>query len=433
MTKPAMANPATPSNATSTLADSRSPDPTGSTALDASPAAATVQNHRIFATSAALTLVAVMLLGVWQVAAAVRTGLEYPNSLLDFREGRMTAAIEKQIDHKLPAREGMIAVANSLRYKLVHGGGDQVRLGRDDWLFLTDEIRYYPNADANLTARVDLLGQTQARLAEQGITLIVALVPDKARMYPQYLADGSLPAYTQTRYAQALAGLRAKGVIAIDLIAYLSYQSIRNGLVGGVAGGTVDGAAGFNYYRTDTHWNMVGAQAAARAVAATVKSTLQAKNASLETVTFATQASGPALQRAGDLIKLMGLSSVSNFWRPRPDNEAPQATEETGGSGSGGAAGGLLGDAAAPPVTLLGTSYSLRGNFHGHLQQALSVKVLNTAKDGGGFLQAATEYFKDDAFKISKPQVIVWELPERFLSAPLEQEATWLASVGLVR
>jgi alginate O-acetyltransferase complex protein AlgJ len=432
MTKPALAHPATPSNATSTLGETSSPDSTGSTAVDASPAAATVRNHRIFATSAAATLVAVMLLGVWQVTAAVRTGLEYPDTLLDFREGRMTQTIEKQIDHKLPAREGLIVVANSLRYKLVHGGGDQVRLGRDDWLFLTDEIRHYPKADANLAARVALLGQTQARLAEQGIALVVALVPDKARMYPQYLADGSLPDYTQTRYAQALAGLRAKSVVAVDLIAALSDQPSRNGMLGGMSGGTVVDTTGFNYYRTDTHWNMLGAQAAAQAVAATVKSVLQAKNINLEGSTFATQATGPALERAGDLIKLMGLSTVPNFWRPRPDNEAPQATEETGG-GSGGAAGGLLGDAAAPPVTLLGTSYSLRGNFHGHLQQALSAKVLNTAKDGGGFLQAATEYFKDDAFKTSKPQVIVWELPERFLSAPLEQEATWLASVGLTR
>jgi alginate O-acetyltransferase complex protein AlgJ len=73
----------------------------------------------------------------------------------------------------------------------------------------------------------------------------------------------------------------------------------------------------------------------------------------------------------------------------------------------------------------------MRGNFHGHLQQALSAKVLNMAKDGGGFLQAMTDYLKDDAFKQSKPKLIVWELPERMLRLPLDGEKDWLARVGL--
>jgi alginate O-acetyltransferase complex protein AlgJ len=122
------------------------------------------------------------------------------------------------------------------------------------------------------------------------------------------------------------------------------------------------------------------------------------------------------------------LTTVPNFWRPQPDHETPIATRQTSTDKP---AGGLLDDTDALPVTLVGTSYSLRGNFLGHLQQALSAKVLSTAKDGGGFLQAATDYFKNDAFKNSKPRLVVWELPERFLSAPLDNEASWLKDVGL--
>jgi alginate O-acetyltransferase complex protein AlgJ len=83
------------------------------------------------------------------------------------------------------------------------------------------------------------------------------------------------------------------------------------------------------------------------------------------------------------------------------------------------------------PVVLTGTSYSLRANFHGFLQQELAAKVLNTAKDGGGFLQAATEYLKDESFRSSKPKVLIWELPERFLGMKLDDEAKWLQTVGL--
>jgi alginate O-acetyltransferase complex protein AlgJ len=83
------------------------------------------------------------------------------------------------------------------------------------------------------------------------------------------------------------------------------------------------------------------------------------------------------------------------------------------------------------PVVLTGTSYSQRGNFHGFLQQALSAKVLNTAKDGGGFLHGATQYLKDEAFRSSKPKVLIWEVPERFLGAEPEGEEKWLQTVGL--
>jgi hypothetical protein len=122
----------------------------------------------------------------------------------------------------------------------------------------------------------------------------------------------------------------------------------------------------------------------------------------------------------------MGLESAPNAWRPLPDTEVAQATQQV----SQEQALGLFGDAAVP-VVLTGTSYSQRGNFHGYLQQALSRKVLNVSKDGGGFLQATTQYLKDEAFTSAPPTVLVWELPERFLYRPISEEAGWLASVGL--
>ena len=362
-----------------------------------------------FTTTAGLTLLAVMALGVWQVVGAVRAGLEFPSGPGDFREGRTTQTIEKQIDQKLPVRATLIAAANSLRYRLMRGAGDQVRLGADDWLYLTDELRFYPDADAHQAARITLLAAASKALAERGVRLVVALVPDKARVHPGHLPEGQAPAYTGQRYAQALASLRAQGVFAIDLLAPLQ-----------------DGErAGAMYYRTDTHWNQAGARVAAQAVADGVKGL----GLALDPTSFAQDAAGAETERPGDLIRLMGLSDVPNFWRPKPDREAAVTTRQTSADSAG---GGLLGDAAAVPVVLTGTSYSLRGNFHGYLQEALSAKVLNTAKDGGGFLQAATDYFKDEAFKASPPKLVVWELPERFLPAPLEsKEAGWLREVGL--
>lgn len=400
---------------------------THATPASVAPARATPLGH-----VAAATLLVVMLWGVWQVTGAVRKGLDYPATLSDFREGRSTQTIEKQIDQKLPARESLIAFANALRYRLQHGAGEQVRLGHEDWLFLTDEIRYHADAQANQAQRVRLLADVQRALKAQDVLLLVALVPDKARIYAQHLASRELPHHAADRYTQALAALRAAGVAVVDLNKPLA-QAAASGSAG--AGGAASSTAQppLAYYRTDTHWNMHGAQVAAQAIAAAAA---QVPGLALTPSTpFKTAPTGPEAERPGDLIKLMGLMQVSNFWRPQPDHETPLATSEapvnTASAAAPAAANSLLGDVAGPPVVLLGTSYSLRGNFHGHLQQALQAQVLNTAKDGGGFLQAATEYFKDEAFQTAKPRLIVWEVPERFLPEPLGKEAGWLASVGL--
>jgi alginate O-acetyltransferase complex protein AlgJ len=55
---------------------------------------------------------------------------------------------------------------------------------------------------------------------------------------------------------------------------------------------------------------------------------------------------------------------------------------------------------------------------------------LNTAKDGGGFLQSITAYLNDESYKTSKPKVLVWEIPERMLKAPLTDESNFLPSIA---
>lgn len=357
----------------------------------------------------ALTFVAVMMAGAWQILAAARNpdGLEFPSTLLDFREGRTTQELEKQLDKKLPARTDLIAGANTLRYLLIGGGGEQVRVGKDDWLFLTDELRYDLDGAASLKARAELLGAAARGLDRQGVKLVIALVPDKARVYAERLAAGRYPEYNGTRYQDGLDALRRQNVITVDLLEPLSTASVRSEI----------------YYRSDTHWNQTGAQVAAQAVARTVSQL----GIGLEKTSFRSVENGAAIERPGDLIRLMGLQDMPNLVRPRPDVEAVAVTNQ---SSAEAASGGLFGDTAVP-VVLTGTSYSMRGNFHGFLQEALAAKVLNTAKDGGGFLQAPTAYLMDEAFRSVKPKLLVWEVPERFLSTKLESESIWLDKVNL--
>lgn len=370
---------------------------------------ATEAGRKVHEAIAALIFIGVMLTGAWQIVAAARhpDGLTFPRSWLDFREGRTTQTLEKELDHKLPARASLIAAANSVRYLLTGGGGEQVRIGRDDWLFLTDELRYDAHGATHLNARAELLGQAARSLDAQGVKLVIALVPDKARVYAAKLNGGRYPDYINSRYQDGLAALRLKQVSTVDLLAPLSQAATRSEV----------------YYRSDTHWNQVGAQIAAQAVAQVVAQL----GVELETTRFTSANEGERSERPGDLIRLMGLQDMPNAMRPKPDQETQMLTRQ---SSADAAAGGLFGDTVMP-VVLTGTSYSMRGNFHGFLQQALSSKVLNTAKDGGGFLQATTAYLSDDAFRSAKPKVLIWEVPERFLLTPLNDEPGWLSKVNL--
>ncbi|QDL53092.1 alginate O-acetyltransferase AlgX-related protein [Rhodoferax aquaticus] len=351
-----------------------------------------------------------MLAGAWQVAQSV-VKVEWdklPNTVLDFREGRLTGTLEKKIDHQMPLRPTLIAYANAGRYMITGGGGDQVRIGEDNWLFLTEELRFEKDAQAHLNARVDMLASAAQQLKAQGIPLVIALVPDKARIYAQHLGYASYPDFNASRYSQSLDLLRKKGVPTVDLLTALSQGAAQNEV----------------YYRTDTHWNQEGGSIAAKAIANEVKKLA----IDAEITTFQTLETGPRTERPGDIIRLMSLDTVPAALRPRSDFEVPVATRQS----SKDASGGLFGEASVP-IVLIGTSYSMRGNFAGYLQEALSLKVLNAAKEGGGFLQAATTYFGDDSFKQNKPKLIVWEVPERFLYSKLEKENTWVQDVGLTQ
>ena len=359
----------------------------------------------------AAVLVLVMLAGAWQAVRAWTrwSELDLPKGWTAFRQGKTTLAIEKQMDQRLPARDGIIAVANSLRWLLLRGGGADVVVGRKGWLFLSEEFRADAGSAAAMQARLDLLRDANRALEARGVQLLVALVPDKARLYPSLPLPAGYPDYALPRYQAALDGLGERGVAAVDLLAPMSATALPEASL---------------YYRTDTHWSQAGARVAATAVAARVRELGGCPG----DTPYATRDDGPEAARPGDLLRMMGLADTRGLPRPAPDREAPQVTEATGTGTDDGA--GLFGDVTVP-VVLAGTSFSMRGNFHGALQEATSCEVLNVARDGAGFLQSMASYLKDDAFKTAKPTLIVWEIPERFLTLPLESEAGWMRDVGL--
>lgn len=361
-----------------------------------SPRSIGIQNHL-----ASVLLVGVMVFGLWQMAGALRH-LDFgavPTGWGNFWDGSTTQTLEKRLDEAVPARAGMIMVANAARYWLTHGAGPKVRAGEDNWLFLTEELQVDAGVEQRLRQRVALVAETHRALEARGIASVILLVPDKSRVHSASL--GAIrPEFVQRRYALGRDGLLAAGVPVIDLLADM--QAARE----------ADPALEL-YYRTDTHWNQAGAELAAKAVAR-----WNAANARIGgTASFALRREGEGTERVGDLLNLMGLATAPTWMRPRGDHEVPVVVEAQARAD---AFDDLFGELSLP-VVLLGTSYSQRAAFGDFLRLHLGSELLNASKDGGRIAGSAEDYFADDAFAQSPPQLIVWEVPERFLTLPMDE------------
>ncbi|GGJ66948.1 alginate O-acetyltransferase AlgX-related protein [Deinococcus aquiradiocola] len=347
--------------------------------------------------ASALTMLLLPFLGLAASLHALRPDAAHavPHDLRSVASGTTFRMTEARLEADLPGRAVMVGVANTARYLAVRGGTDEVTVGRDGWLFLRSELAVHPQEARDLHRRADLIVDLSGRLRARGVTLLVAVSPNKSRVQQAFLPGRHLPAWSTDTYRAFQALLRARGVSTVDLLTPM----------------TAAARAQTQYYRTDTHWNQAGARTAAAAVARTVR----AAAPDLPAATFVT-AADPMAARPGDLQRLMGLQDTPDGLRPPADREAQQHTVASGGS----LGAGLLG--AAPQVVLAGSSYGLRGNFHGALQQALGSTVVNVSREGADFSGSLRTYLRDPAFRDAPPRVLVWEIPERFLPVPLADE-----------
>lgn len=362
---------------------------------------------RRMATLQAAVIIAILGSGAWQGVAAIRSipaqqRLQPTLTLDAFLAGRFAAAVNHVMAHNLPVDPYVRAAGGFLRWRLFNSGGPQVRVGCNDWLFLTEELRPWPDATAAMRERVAGLVRIRDRLAAQNITLLVTIVPDKARVHAAELCGAPLSAQAQGRYAELAASFAASGITTIPLLEPLRALAAERPA----------------YWRTDTHWNQEGAALAASRIAEATRGLNINRPGGFTTRFAAEDTNGP-----GDLLRLMGLDGMPDGWRPAPDRQRLATTTNPAPSG-----GGLLDDDASPQVALIGSSYSLNANFQGFLQEALGAAVTNLAQAGGGFAGAARSYFAGATFREAPPRVIIWEVLERAMTQPVgEEERAFLA------
>ncbi len=281
-------------------------------------------------------------------------------------------------------------------------------IGRDDWLF----YRYELNGPADsqpIEASLDLIRRFNGVLAKNGVTLVIALVPIKMRLYAEHLPAGyRLPEQAAANYDRTVAYLRRHGVAVADLDSAMMRHPERNG------------EEPF-YLRLDTHWTPSGALAAAEAIRDTLAGSpeLQRVLDGIPTQRFKMRRGTQLIpaQIPGDLAALHPKGS-----RLPPDRVTPVDVFRLSGGYS------LWGDEGDPQITLVGSSYSQDWTtFPGVLRHALQKDILdvNTAGDQGHW-HGMEAYLRDDAYQIRPPRLLLWEFPERDLKSP--PDARWRGS-----
>ena len=309
-----------------------------------------------------------------------------------FLRGEQAARYEKAFNEALPFRNAAIATWGVLEYTLFHEGREGVVVGQQGWLFTGEEVAFYGDAEAETARKLAYIKKVQAELAAKGVTLVVGLVPDKSRVYPEFVGR-DLPSYTEDRYERFRRALTQAGISAPDLLTPLTNAKEKTQV----------------YLRTDTHWTPAGAEVAAVTLA---KAARQADVTGLFDSRYETARTGQT-QHQGDLLNFLPLGVLQSLG-PAPDTLETRETRALSSS-----AGGLF-SAQTVPVTLVGTSYSAeeRWNFAGALEQALGADVLDVATEGQGPLPPMRDYLKSPELKDAPPKLVVWEIPERYLPMP---------------
>lgn len=138
--------------------------------------------------------------------------------------------------------------------------GAGVVAGGDGWFFAAGEVAALGADRPASEAAVAALASAAERLRRDGVALVVAPVPPKGVIYPDRLApaiDVPIPIpRLDAALAAAYAGLRARGVLVVDLTEPFLRDRFH--------------PEGPLYCRQDSHWSGVGCVVAAGAIAAAV-------------------------------------------------------------------------------------------------------------------------------------------------------------------
>lgn len=310
----------------------------------------------------------------------------------DVLGGGWTAGYKDAFERRLPLRPAMLQAIGALRYLLFREGEQGVLVGERGWLFTAEEFACRPDGPRAMAGNLSYVREVRDLLARRGIDLVVLLLPAKARIYQDRLGRFKLPRCAASRYEAFRRGILDLQIGSPDLLTVFR-EARRQADV---------------FLRTDTHWTPFGAREAAAATAEVARPKLEQKASPRSR--YETRRVGER-QFEGDLLRFLPLGRFQRVLSVHPDWIEEQETAGSDDSGLG------LFDRPVIPVALVGTSYSTgkAWNFTGALQEALEADVLNLGAEGEGPFVPMRAYLSSETFEKIPPDLIIWEIPERYL------------------
>jgi len=337
-----------------------------------------------------LFIVTITGVGLWSV---ISKPIEFKQAhLVQLLNGEYARTLEEDYDDKLIIKELGVNLWAAVEYTLFNEGKAGLVVGKDGWLFTSEEFSVTENSEQALRKNIELIKWVNKEFTKQNITLLVVPVPAKARVYSDKVISAEPDTVHQKSY-DSLLTVKHSAVHVADSLMAMQH----------------DKAQAEQFLRTDTHWTPAGASVVAAETARYIKKYTGLNFSNKTYITELTE------QRAlsGDLLNYLPLSPWFDVLLPETDQ---LAVYETIADAEGGL-DDLFGD-TSESVALVGTSYSANPNwnFVGALKQALSTDIINYAQEGHGPIEPMMNFLEKYKTEMPDLELVIWEIPERYLS-----------------
>lgn len=303
-----------------------------------------------------------------------------------FLSGGLTRDLDSLYKRDLPHMDLSFGLIGAARYTLLGEARHGAVVGRDGWLFSTEELRPQPST-AQLAAIVTTVSDIATQLRGAGTDLVVVPLPAKIDIYRDLGPDPV--------FGQALA----------DLHQAFSRQLTDRGVAVVDARGALLNPDTPVFFATDTHWTPEGA--------ALIAAATQASGTIAPGMFRYDRTPEPARSLTGDLVGFVTTTDLA------PHIGLPRETILRAMQSQAGAVPEIFG-AAEIDIVLVGTSYSANPDwgFADALMRSLGRDVIAMAQEGRGPLTPMQDYLSGPEYRDTPPRVVIWEIPIRYLTDP---------------
>lgn len=313
---------------------------------------------------------------------------ENPGQL--YLDGKLMRDFESMYDKRFFIRDFSIKFWGSLQYILFKEGQPGVVVGKDGWLFSSEELVSTNNVEQRLAAYSENIIGVREKLKAFNIELLVLPVPLKTVVYQEYV--GEIPdEKINTLYLEFSSWLEANSISYINLEE--EFKSLKN--------------KEHLYFKKDTHWTPEAANYAANLVG---KKLCESECVDLEDDIFVTKVTGEAVIN-GDLNNFINVFDFINKKLDRTESANIYLTEkviEDVGEDD------LFTDQGVDFV-VVGSSYTDddRWNFMGFLEDATNSNFVKYSNKGKGSFAAMDDFFEKGLSETNEAKYVVWEIPVR--------------------